>query len=253
MKTTKILWQDNNKDERHSFLGKEKDEESDLGDYGVRKYDDLTGRFTATDPLWEKYYGWSPYVYSANNPVNLKDINGKLPGDAFSSPEIAAHDFGKNYNFLSIEHQKEFGSYIYRSTDKNGENFYTYLTPIEGDVKSVNLSPLKQVLPKNSVIVSVVHSHANFDKLFESNIFSKQDLRFANQVNLDSYVSTPNGKVIKYDPITERISTIFSDLPRDPSDPQSKLNSVPVGINNENRHTPFYNNEGHYQESIIKK
>ena len=39
MKTTKILWQDNNNDERHSFLGKEKDEESDLGDYGVRKYD----------------------------------------------------------------------------------------------------------------------------------------------------------------------------------------------------------------------
>ena len=73
----KILWQDNNKDERHSFLGKEKDEESDLGDYGVRKYDDLTGRFTATDPLWEKYYGWSPYVYSGNDPVNKVDLDGK--------------------------------------------------------------------------------------------------------------------------------------------------------------------------------
>ena len=73
----KILWQDNNKDERLSFLGKEKDEESDLGDYGVRKYDDLTGRFTATDPLWEKYYGWSPYVYSANNPVNRVDRDGR--------------------------------------------------------------------------------------------------------------------------------------------------------------------------------
>ena len=54
-----------------------KDEESDLGDYGVRKYDDLTGRFTATDPLWEKYYGWSPYVYSANNPVNRVDRDGR--------------------------------------------------------------------------------------------------------------------------------------------------------------------------------
>ena len=54
-----------------------KDEESDLGDYGVRKYDDLTGRFTATDPLWEKYYGWSPYVYGANNPVNRVDRDGK--------------------------------------------------------------------------------------------------------------------------------------------------------------------------------
>ena len=54
-----------------------KDEESDLGDYGVRKYDDLTGRFTATDPLWEKYYGWSPYVYSGNDPVNLIDLDGR--------------------------------------------------------------------------------------------------------------------------------------------------------------------------------
>ena len=58
---------------------KSKDEKSDLGDYGVRKYDDLTGRFTATDPLWEKYYGWSPYVYSGNDPVNLIDLDGKQP------------------------------------------------------------------------------------------------------------------------------------------------------------------------------
>ena len=45
----------------------------------MRKYDDLTGRFTATDPLWEKYYGWSPYVYSGNDPVNLIDLDGKQP------------------------------------------------------------------------------------------------------------------------------------------------------------------------------
>ena len=43
----------------------------------MRKYDDLTGRFTATDPLWEKYYGWSPYVYSWNNPVNKVDLDGR--------------------------------------------------------------------------------------------------------------------------------------------------------------------------------
>ena len=98
----KILWQDNNNDERHSFLGKEKDEESDLGDYGVRKYDDLTGRFTATDPLWEKYYGWSPYVYSANNPVNRVDRDGRKVRFANG----VSDDFKKNFK-ITIKYLNE--------------------------------------------------------------------------------------------------------------------------------------------------
>ena len=42
----------------------------------MRKYEDGLGRFTTCDPLFEKYYGWSPYVYSANNPVSFYDDNG---------------------------------------------------------------------------------------------------------------------------------------------------------------------------------
>ncbi len=48
-----------------------------MGDFGVRKYDEDIGRFTSIDPLFEKYNGWNPYQYSANNPVNLFDDNGK--------------------------------------------------------------------------------------------------------------------------------------------------------------------------------
>jgi RHS repeat-associated protein len=48
---------------------KEQDYESRLADHGVRKYDYDIGRFTSTDVLFEKYYGWSPYQYSANNPL----------------------------------------------------------------------------------------------------------------------------------------------------------------------------------------
>jgi hypothetical protein len=33
------------------------------------KYDYDIGRFTSTDVLFEKYYGWSPYQYSANYPL----------------------------------------------------------------------------------------------------------------------------------------------------------------------------------------
>ena len=34
--------------------------------------------FTSIDPLWEKYYGWTPYHYCGNDPVNMVDANGKF-------------------------------------------------------------------------------------------------------------------------------------------------------------------------------
>ena len=52
-----------------NWVGKEKDNESKLGDHGVRKYEYETGRFISIDPLWGKYYGWTPYQYSMNSPV----------------------------------------------------------------------------------------------------------------------------------------------------------------------------------------
>jgi RHS repeat-associated protein len=64
---------------RQSYIGKEKEPENNLGDHGVRKYDYETGRFNSIDPLFEKYYGWSPYQYSMNNPIWAKDWNGKEP------------------------------------------------------------------------------------------------------------------------------------------------------------------------------
>jgi RHS repeat-associated protein len=40
---------------RKTYIGKERDEESYLGDFGVRKYDYAAGnRFTSPDVLWEK-------------------------------------------------------------------------------------------------------------------------------------------------------------------------------------------------------
>ena len=58
---------------RKTYIGKEGDEESYLGDFGVRKYDYAAGRFTSPDVLWEKYMTWSPYQYCGNNPISLLD------------------------------------------------------------------------------------------------------------------------------------------------------------------------------------
>ena len=60
-----------------NWIGKEKDNESKLGDHGVRKYEYETGRFISIDPLWSKYYGWTPYQYSMNSPIKYLDYGGE--------------------------------------------------------------------------------------------------------------------------------------------------------------------------------
>ena len=48
-----------------------------LLDFGARMYNPSIARWTTADPLSEKYYGISPYVYCLNNPTNSFDPDGK--------------------------------------------------------------------------------------------------------------------------------------------------------------------------------
>ena len=66
-------------DNRMKFNGKEVQTIGNLGllDYGARMYDPAIGRWTAQDPLSEKYYSWSQYNYCVNNPVMFVDLDGR--------------------------------------------------------------------------------------------------------------------------------------------------------------------------------
>jgi len=46
-------------------------------DFGARLYDPRTAAWLSQDPMAEKYYPISPYVYCAGNPVNLVDPDGR--------------------------------------------------------------------------------------------------------------------------------------------------------------------------------
>ncbi|MEZ4784859.1 MAG: JAB-like toxin 1 domain-containing protein [Candidatus Kapaibacterium sp.] len=59
-----------------NWIDKETDAENDLGNLGVRAYDDNLGRFTSVDPIWEKFAFMNPYHYSHNSPVIRVDPNG---------------------------------------------------------------------------------------------------------------------------------------------------------------------------------
>ena len=61
--------------------------------FGARYYDPVACSWTGVDPLAEKYYGITPYVYCAGDPVNWVDKNG----DAINIPIAlagAAIDYG---------------------------------------------------------------------------------------------------------------------------------------------------------------
>ena len=65
----------------YKYNGKELDRKGGLDwyDYGARYYDVALGRWHVVDPMSEKYYGVSPYLYCANNPILLVDPNGMWP------------------------------------------------------------------------------------------------------------------------------------------------------------------------------
>lgn len=63
----------------YKFGNKELDQMHGLNQYDIeaRYYDSAIGRFTTIDPMAEKYYSWSPYVYVTNNPIKYIDPDGR--------------------------------------------------------------------------------------------------------------------------------------------------------------------------------
>jgi RHS repeat-associated protein len=71
---------------RYGFNGKEMDNETygqgNEYDFGARIYNPRLGRWLACDPSFNKYPGFSPYVFSFNSPLKFNDPDGKDPFEA---------------------------------------------------------------------------------------------------------------------------------------------------------------------------
>jgi hypothetical protein len=142
------------------------------------------------------------------------------PGDLFKTTAGAAKDFGLTYNGKSIKEGQEYGSRIYVVV-QGGKTYYTYTEPNTGGDATVN--PSKE--PAGTKAVADVHSHGKYEAEYDNNNFStgpKSDEEDNNNTGLTGYLTTPNGSLKKYDPKTQTQTTVSTDLPSDPKDPDRK-------------------------------
>ena len=64
--------------ERFTFTGKERDEETGYGYFGARYMDhELMTMWLSVDPMADKYPSISPYAYCAWNPIKMTDPDGE--------------------------------------------------------------------------------------------------------------------------------------------------------------------------------
>ena len=125
----------------YKYNGKELDRHSGLDwyDYGARWYNGIS--WMTPDPLAEKYYDTSPYVYCLGNPVRYIDLDGEEPTEE-EAARIAHHVYQKEnvkliggwkvssseIGDIKLNHDASgFKSNLYERT-VNGKTEYVYAT-----------------------------------------------------------------------------------------------------------------------------
>ncbi|MFV0327753.1 MAG: RHS repeat-associated core domain-containing protein [Bacteroides xylanisolvens] len=141
----------------YKYNGKELDTKNGLNwyDYGARHYDAALGRWHTVDPLAEKYYGISPYVYCVNSPINHVDPDGSKVYFASGVSAQFKQDFAK-----SVQHLNKYGAAGMLEKLENSDKAY-YIAESSNEYsqynpnnKTITWASRYGILTTNSVILS---------------------------------------------------------------------------------------------------
>lgn len=90
-----------------------------------REYDPRLGRWLSIDPLMLKFPGWSPYIFSFNNPIWFNDPNGDEPP---TTKQIIAEGRKTSTTFIALLKAANITDKNYISNISFGKNTYTDVT-----------------------------------------------------------------------------------------------------------------------------
>ena len=156
--------------QRFKYNGKELDRMHGLDwyDYGARHMDGM--RFTSIDPLAEKYYNISPYVYCGNNPVNIADPTGMTwenPEEAKNlENNIEKRISSLNNKISKIEDKISKGNLSVQQIDKLNnkiDNYKRQISCLNQSIKDIIL------LGEDSHLYSFINVDGGRHSVYESN------------------------------------------------------------------------------------
>ena len=202
------------------------DSETGLYYLKARYYDPTTGQFTQEDTVQDDNLQYNLYGYCSANPVLYTDPSGHNVGSMISTMDGAAIDFSIYYNAISIIENREYASFIYKDKitirskrKKILITYYSYVKPNKG-TKDSSSFPINWFWSKN--VVALIHTHGAYDKKYKSDKFSRLDKKTANNRRIPSYIATPIGNLLKYNPKTRDIALISTNIPYDRRHPSRK-------------------------------
>ena len=200
----------------YKYNGRELDRKNGLDwyDYGARMYDVALGRWHVVDPMTEKSYVWSPYVYCKNSPLSRVDIDGMYDytvnnvGKLFRSGDKGndrLFSSNKNVEPISISDDKFLaGMYEMQSDYKNpSKEFYNATTNIKGAASvflfvanNTSVEWKLDAYKKGDVITAIVGTQHRENEVFAD---KQKELKVEGEKILDSHSHPYNNVAADHD------------------------------------------------------
>ena len=183
----------------YKYNGKELERQIglDIYDYGARRYDAATCRFTTMDPLAEKSYSTSPYAYCVNNPVRYIDLAVRDVKPARIAELVMIQNTlpKETRNYVSLDKNGLIDRKLLNSYDGKSLNFNNLKTMVNSDIMvEVVLDDKFTFMGQDGNLVTATLSYNEFDPKYDSE--SDKDLTGETMSGLSTGESGFMGKAL---------------------------------------------------------
>ncbi len=186
------------------------DNDTQLTRFGARDYDAREGRWTSKDPI--KFDGGRNfYVYAVNNPVNYVDLDGR---DVARGTDLFLYQLEKNSTIIDNYAMKLMEYYACKGIEEDRE-FFGYQDGLSlnndllnvkfGDIGSKDMSVNRK---KEANSKFYIHGHGKARWLLDGEFFSNNDINAAALNQINGYLITPSGRLLKWELSTGETSEI---------------------------------------------